>query len=319
MPETGDWQPATAHCFAMTEQDLIEQRRHQWRLDGRAVRTLDDAREFIDSVGFCLMYPLSAQARVAMGSAGAQPMLVPTFIGAYAGDDRQLPTSQRAFADPRAKEATELMVRLLRERVAYEAPFGDNTLLVAAAVFPYFYGLVGDRNPRQVPKPGMRSEYSPLARDVFELIRQNAKISKQKMMEALGGSISAAALDRALNELWSRLRIIRVDYQAGEGAFWDELFRWSPDVVRQGIEVSVPEALSALISKYLESMIAADQQEIGDFFSHFVPRSKVNDAVNALLAARELSFVTVGSRSQIQLAPVSAVPSVRREPRRKRL
>ncbi len=276
------------------------------------MRTLDDAREFIASVGFCLLYPLSPQAKAGLGASGG--LLVPTFIGAHAGDDRNLPTSQHAFADPRAKEATELMVRLLRERAAYEAPFGDNNLLVAAEVFPYFYGLVGDRNPRQVQKPGVRSEYSPLARDVFELIRRAAKISKQKLLESLGGAVSAAALDRALNELWSRLRIIRVDYKPDEGAFWDELFRWSPQAVRQGIELSVPESLSALISKYLECVIAADQQEIGDFFSHFVPRSKVNEAVNALLAARELSFVSVGGRSHLQVA---AAPAVHREQRRK--
>jgi len=30
----------------------------KWRLDGQAVRTLDDARGFLESVGFCLMYPM---------------------------------------------------------------------------------------------------------------------------------------------------------------------------------------------------------------------------------------------------------------------
>jgi hypothetical protein len=49
--------------------------------------------------------------------------------------------------------------------------------------------------------------------------------------------------------------------------------------------------------------VAADQTEIGDFFSNFVPRSKLNEAINALLSARELQFVSVGSRSLIQITP----------------
>ncbi len=276
----------------MTEQEFLQQRHAKWRLDRRPVRTLEDARQFIDSVGFCLMYP--ERPRV----------LAPTFIGAYTGSDDRLPSLQLAFADPRARAATELMVRLLRDKAAFEANlFGENVFLVSAGIFPYFYGLVGDRNPRQLPKPGTRSEYSPLARDVFEVIHRDGALSKPKLREKLGRELTPAALDRALGELWSRLRLTRVDYKADEGAYWDVLFRWAPQAVREGIQVSVPEALSALISKYLDCVVAADAGEIGDFFSHFVARSKVNEAVNALLDARELTFVPVGNSSRIQVAP----------------
>jgi hypothetical protein len=112
--------------------------------------------------------------------------------------------------------------------------------------------------------------------------------------------------------LWSRLRITRVDYNPAEGAFWDVLYRWSPDAVREGINLSVGEALSALVSKYLSSVIAVDQQELDAFFGNFVPRSRVKEAVKALLAARELSFIRVGNRSLIQITPakVEAVPRV---------
>ena len=84
-----------------------------------------------------------------------------------------------AFADPGAREAKELMVRLLREKAAYEANvFPDNNFIVSASVFPYFYGLVGDRNPRQAPKAGARSEYSPLAVDAFHIIQKEGPISE---------------------------------------------------------------------------------------------------------------------------------------------
>jgi hypothetical protein len=286
----------------MTDQELTELRREKWHLTGRAIRTFDDARSFLESVGFCMMYPMRQQA------------LVPTFIGAWAGSDQKLPTWQQAFADPRAQEATEVMVRLLRERAAYEANRFDenNAFLIAASIFPYFYALVGERNPKQTPRPKPYSEYSQLACDAFELIRRDGPVSKQKMRDVLGGSVSFVALDHALGELWSKLRITRVDYNPAEGAFWDVLYRWSPDAVRAGVNLSVGEALSALISKYLDCVVAADQQELESFFGNFVPRSRVKEAVNALLAARELSFIRVGNRSLIQITPAKAesVPRV---------
>lgn len=294
----------------MTEQELHEQRAAKWHLDGRAVRTLDDAAEFIESVGFCLLYPLRT------------PVLLPTFMGAYVGREERLPTAQHAFADPRAREASELMVRLLRSKAAFEAnTFGDTPFLIAASIFPYFYGLVGDRNPKQMPKPGTASEYSPVAREIFEKVREKGALTKKRLAEELGGALSSPALDRALNELWSRLRITRVDHTPEGGASWDVLYRWAPEAVRGGINMGVNEALSALVSKYLDSVIAAEPAEVESFFSHLVARSKVKEAANALLAARELSLVHVGKRTIVQITPPKApreapAPRPPRPPRR---
>jgi hypothetical protein len=281
----------------MTDSELQQARIQKWHLDGHPVHTIEEARAFLESVGFCLLYPVRP------------PVLAPTFVGAWVGADDRLPTWQHAFADQRAQDAKELMVRLLRERAAFEANLFEenNAFLVADSVFPYFYALVGERNPRQPPKPGPRSEYSQLACDGYEIIRREGPVSKQKLGETLGGSVSGAALDRALSELWSRLRITRVDYKAGEGAFWDVLYRWAADPVREGISFSVGEALSALLTKYLDCVVAADQQEVENFFGNLVPRSRVKEAIKALLAARELSFVHVGSRSLLQVTPSRSV------------
>jgi len=283
----------------MTDQELIDLRREKWRVNGSPVRTLDEARSFIESVGFCLLLPLET------------PLLVPTFVGAWSGTDENLPRLKQAFSNPRAKEATDLMVRLLRDKSAYEANLFDenNAFLFSAAAFPYFYALVGERNPRQAPRPGPRSPYSELACDTYQIIHRKGPISKAKLLEDVGKGISVPALDRALAELWSKLRITRVDYDEREGASWDVLQRWAPDAVSEGVNTSANSALSALLSKYLDGVIAAEITELESFFGNFVPRSKVREAVNALLAARELSFVSVGHRSLIQIteAPVRRV------------
>jgi hypothetical protein len=48
------------------------------------------------------------------------------------------------------------MVRALRAHSAYEAPLFDenNAFLLAPSVFPYFYSLVGERNPKAAACPG---------------------------------------------------------------------------------------------------------------------------------------------------------------------
>lgn len=292
MTQADDQRRATS----MTSDELIELRREKWHVNGNAVRTLEDARHFLETVGFCLMFPLPS------------PVLVPTFIGAWAGSDERLPTQRQAYTDPRAKDATELMVRLLRDKSAYEANLYDenNAFLVTASVFPYFYALLGERNPRQAPKPGPRSPFSQLACDAYQIIHRKGPISKLKLLADLGKGISVPALDRALAELWSKLRITRVDYHEREGASWDVLYRWAPDAVSEGVNTSVNSALSALLSKYLDCVIAAEEAELESFFGDFVARSKLREAVNALLAARELSFLSVGHRSFIQIAPPPA-------------
>jgi hypothetical protein len=309
----------------MHEQQLQELRREKWRLNGRPVRTLEDAREFIDTVGFCLLYPQRPA------------VLAPTFVGAYKGSDEKLPIAHMAFADQEAHEAKELMVRLLRAKSAYEANvFAENNFLVAASVFPYFYGLIGDRNPRQAPTTGARSEYSPLALHAFQVIQKEGPISKERLRQLVAGAISESALDRALDELWAKLRITRVDYKPDEGVFWDVLFRWSPDAVKKGTQISVAESLTALVSKYLDCVLAAQQQEVEQFFSKLTSRARVREAINALQAARELHFVHVDGRVMLQvselqeklahefiprakfeaLPPRPGMPLVQRRPRR---
>jgi hypothetical protein len=201
------------------------------------------------------------------------------------------------------------MVRLLRQRAAFEANLFEenNGFLVAASVFPYFYALMGERNPKQGPRAGTRSPYSQLACDAFAVVQQDGPISKQKLLERLGGGLSVAALDKALAELWSKLRITRVDYRASEGSVWDLLYRWAPEAVKEGVGLSVPEALTALLSKYLDCVIAVEPAELEAFFGNFIARSKVKDAVNALLAARELSFLHVSGRSMLQITPAKVV------------
>ena len=72
------------------------------------------------------------------------------------------------------------------------------------------------------------------------------------------------------------------------------------------MNISMTEALTALVSKYLGCVIAAEQSEVEEFFSNFIARSRVREAINALIAARELSFVHIGGRAMLECTPPRA-------------
>ncbi len=254
----------------------------------------------MESVGFCLMYPLKPA------------VLAPTFVGAYSGNDENLPTWQHVYADARATESLELMVRLLRERTAYETNlFGKTNFLVSAAVFPFFYALMGDRNPRRTVRENSvtgHGKLSALAQDVYRAVQEHGPITTRKFGGLVGVELSDAALDRALNELWASLMITRVDYNAADGASWDVLYRWSPEAVKEGGQLSVAEAVSALVSKYLDCVVAAEPREVEDFFAPMVARSRVSEAIKALLTTRDFSFSHTGERSLVCMTPAATGP-----------
>ncbi|HEY6250726.1 MAG TPA: crosslink repair DNA glycosylase YcaQ family protein [Candidatus Angelobacter sp.] len=279
----------------MTEQDLQQRRAEIWRTNGNPVRTIEDAKGFLDSVGLCLMYPVRALPAV------------PTFLGACAGSATGVPDARHAFADPRTQPALDLMVRLHRSREAYEVNLlPESSLLVSAPLFPSVYALIGDRKPKAPPKTKAHgAKLSPLAHKVFDVIQERGLLSTGQLREIISGEPSAAALERALNELWSILKITRVDYREKKGVYWDLLYRWAPEAVMEGVGISLPEALSELIGKYLEAVEAASQEELEQFFSYLVPGSKVREAIHALLAARQLALVTVGAKTLIHLAPLA--------------
>ena len=292
----------------MTEQQLIDVRRQRFRTAGNPVRTIEDARDFLADVGFCLMFPLR------------HPFAAPiaTFVGAYIGSDEKLPYAHLAFADPRARDAGELMVRLLREKSAFEANIFDETpLVISADLFPYFYALIADKTPRSAPKLTGPHRVSPLALDIYKALEKHGALTKSQLKdEYLGGALSNAALDRALHELWAILKTTRTDYSPERGASWDLLARWAPEQARRGSQMSIPEALSALVSRYLIAVAAAEPKEVETFLGNFAPRSRVAEIVRALITARELQQFSVESRALVQVVPEPVVRSAPESVRR---
>jgi len=274
----------------MTELELEHLQREKWQLEGEPLRTLEETRSFLESVGFCLMYP-------------TRPMpVLPTFVGACIGTDKNLPDRKQSFADPRVREAEGFLSRLISSRSVYEAPIQGEILLLAPPLFPYFYALASDRKPRQPIQSRDRSKGSPLSEHMFHAIEKNGPMNRRQLQEQLGGALSESGLDRALHELWTALKITRIGHDPETGDTWDVYYRWTPDLVNEGVRTSDAEALSALVSKYLDCVIAATQDEVESFFSSFTSRARVAEVLRALLAAREFVYTPSETRTLITVA-----------------
>ena len=230
-------------------------------------------------------------------------------MGACAGTEAGLPLAAQAFRDPRLPRARELKTRLLRQRTAFEVRYqGETNLLLSAEMFPFFYPLAGDRIPaREAATLGEKDKTSQLARDTFAVVQRKGPISARRLQTELGGEVSESSLAHALHQMWARLRVTRVDEREDEGATWDVLHRWAPEAVEQGAAMSVPQGLSALVSKYLDAVVAAEAAEIESFFAPMVARARVRETVNALLAARQFSLIPAGRHTLVQNTPVATL------------
>jgi len=274
----------------MTELELDHLRREKWRLEGEPVRTLEEARAFVDSVGFCLLYP-------------ARPMpVLPTFLGAYMGSDKNLPGRTHSFAGLRSPEAEALLTRLVSSKSICEAHAYGDTLLLSPPLFPYFYALASDRKPRQPIQSRDRAKGSPLSEHLFGALETSGPLNRSQLQERLGGALSESALERALEELWAALKITRVGHDPETGDTWDLYYRWAPELVNEGVRTSDAEALSALVSQYLDCVIAATQDEVESFLSPITSRARVAEVLRALLAAREFVYTPSETRTLITVA-----------------
>ena len=278
----------------MTELELQHLRREKWRVEGEPLRTLEDAREFVEGVGMCLMYPIRPA-----------PVL-PTFIAAFIGSDAKLPERKTTFSDPRARQGEELVWRLLRHKAAFPAQFSGETLIVSSESFPYFYAVASDRQPKKPIHSRVRGKASPLTEHVFRKLEESGPLTRAQLQEQLGGALSEAGLERALQELWTVLKIAPIDHIPEVGYTWDTYYHWATDAVNQGVRLSDAEALSALISKYLEAVIAATQDEIEGVFSAFTSRARVAEVIRALLTAREFAYTPSETRTLITVADAPA-------------
>ncbi len=274
----------------MTAEQLQHARAAAWRHDGRGLLTGDDAAAWLRSTGLALFLPRPAQIAAPAGS----------FVEATLGRANPTPS-------PRAIEtATELLHRMLASSSG-QAPAALNLLgapgdqpdfLITEETLPFLFALRGDREWTRGP----RGKSSPLVVEVWKLLLRDGAQTADEIKNKLGRHLTESAALRALTELWTTLRIEPV-YSPGqadsgtisEGTLWQLLETTHEPAMTAGSAMAQGMALSALVSVYLQSAVAATGDEIEAFLSPLASRSRVRDAVRGLHATRQLGVRHLGA------------------------
>jgi len=219
----------------------------------------------------------------------------------------QLPALERLVEPPNEQLLGELHLTLERCLAAHAVVEVDcwpgHKLYIPDELLPFCYALVGDRRPQlDAAAQVQQGKISRLAGEVFEVLLTSPPLTAAGLRDLLGaGRVSTLAVERALAELTPTLKIIRVGLEDG-APLWQPLVRIDPETTQAAQQISRPEALAALISKLLGSVIVATEDELAQFFHPVAPLSRTRAALRGLQAGRELIPESLDGEAAVRLA-----------------
>ena len=290
---------------------------HQTARETAPLRTFDDASSWLDEIGLCLFLPRHTHL----------PAPAPSFAEACLGAPSLTPPSATVSL------ATELASRLVDERRAvplnlFGAFSEQPDFLITPEVLPWVAAVRGDRQWKSAPA----GRTAPLVVRAFEALDRAGELTAGDLRTALGHEISETAAQRALIELWTSLRAMPI-YPPDQPTRWTLLKNRYPAQLSTGANTAQATALSALLSIYLRSAVAATPEEAEIFLSPFSARSRIREVLHGMTATRQFGIMTVASQtllfvegslpeappsqdhSQVARLAVSSSPPSRKVPR----
>ncbi len=273
-----------------------------WHQDGKALLTIEGARNWVDHFGLVLFAPRAAQL-------GAP---APSFIEAVLGTANEAPTAAESAA------ARSLAARLVAEGSVLPLNLlgsaGDQPdFLASAKVFSYVFTMRGDKTWKQPPSTSDGAKVSPLAARVWEVLGEKGAMTASELATELGREVTEAAIARALNELWVHLRVIPQHQQDDAPALWERTSRRFAKAIKAGTNAGQPTAMSALLSLYLSQAVGATEEEVAGFLSPLTARSRVREVVHALIAGRQLDATVVDGKTLLNVS--GTLPEFAPEPK----
>jgi 23S rRNA pseudouridine2605 synthase len=278
--------PRGIRRVSLTAEQLQQVRAERWRHIANPLLTADDAREWLNAAGLVLFLPRRQQFLAP----------APTFVEACAGMISETPSREAI------DNAASLMHRLVAAGEIiplnlFGTPSETPDFLATREAFPYLFSLRGTRDWKTAPG----GKASPLVLEIWKQLDKENALTAGELQSALGRELTEAAVLRGLMELWSNLRVIP-EFEGSKSSRWSLTQAKFKDSLTAAGKVSQTAALSALVSLYLESVLAASTEEIETFLSPLTSRSKVRETVNGLVATRQISLVPVGTQSMFHIA-----------------
>ncbi len=228
------------------------------RLPERRIKTVEEARVYVDEMGFCFFWPI-------------KDIELPSLFHAIAGRVRPVPMKHDdadlskcwGWKDAALDKKWWYYGKLLRRRAT----------LVSLGMLPYFYACsenYGDLDDYlQEYEDGLMTAE---AKAVYEAILENGPLDTVRLRREARMSAESAKsrFDRALVELQVGLKVIPVGV-ARVGA-WNYAFNYEivqrhfPELPDQARHIKRSEARRALVLRYLDNVVAADRKMVAKVF-----------------------------------------------------
>jgi len=270
------------------------------RTPERRLRTIEEARVFVEEVGFCHFWPIK----------GAE---LPNLFHAIAGQVRPVPDEH---GDPDGSKCWGWKDGALDKRWWYYGKLlRRRATLVSLDMLPTFYACsenYGDLDDylQEYADGLMTAE----AKAIYEALLEHGPLDTVRLRREARMSAESAKsrFNRALVELQVGLKVVPVgvtEAGAWRYAFLYELLpRWFPDVPEQARHIRRGEARRALVLHYLDNVVAADRKMIGKIFHvlKWTP-AELDRTIDTLLQDGAVREVQVKGLKPLQLVSTRAL------------
>ena len=242
------------------DRDLVHHLRddNYRRTPARRLHTVEEARGFVDEVGFCHFWPIKG-------------IETPNLFHAIAGRVRPVPMEH---GDPDISKCWGWKDDSLDKRWWYYGKLlRRRATLVSLEMLPYFYALSENYGSLddylQEYEDGLMTAE---AKAIYEAILENGPLDTVRLRREARMSAESAKsrFDRALVELQVGLKVVPTgvtEAGAWNYAFTYELFqRWFPDIPEQARAIKRGEARRVLVGRYLDTVVVADRKMVAKAF-----------------------------------------------------
>lgn len=223
------------------------------------VRTKEDALEFLNDVGLCLLF-------------SASDIELPSLWGALCGEDRPVPShhdNRELGLAWRWKDELPVAGKVLYGKFLRRKP-----VFISLDLAPHFYALspnYGDL-AEDYMQDYLDGRLSVEAKQVFEVLLVEGALptSRLRLEAGLGGKANASRFDRALAELQMDFRISKVAISDanrwGYCYVYDLLPRHFSEAVEAAQAVTGRQARDVILLHYLRTVVASTAREVCKLF-----------------------------------------------------
>jgi hypothetical protein len=247
------------------------------RTQGRRIQTIDQARAFVERVGFCFLWPIKG-------------IEMPSLFHAIAGQVRSVPNKHN---DPDLSKCWGWKDRALgRQWWYYGKLLRRKATLVSLDLLPAFYACSEnygslDDYVQEYRAGTMTAE----AKSVYEALLEQGPLDTVRLRREsrMAAESAKSRFDRALVELQVGLKVLPIG--VAEAGAWRYAFvyelvqRHYPDLPLQARQVQLGQARQMLVRRYMENVIVAERSMIERVFHVLRWTKRQVDAALAALVA----------------------------------